>query len=164
MFSWRFVFLLHWIIYCFVVDGVLVCFGFCCCCCFLHHQNGWATQFYALCHVSIICSVIYVKLLSVHLSHLKLSWSWGGKNSNNRWTIRVTFWTPLGHTRNRGRPRTRWRDDLDSVIKTLPLCCKKRWGQWGRLRATGDYNGRNWQLTNLLLIRFLYFVREGLLF
>ena len=29
MFSWRFVFLLHWIIYCFVVvDGVLVCFCF----------------------------------------------------------------------------------------------------------------------------------------
>ena len=37
MFSWRFVFLLHWIIYCFVVvDGVLVCFCFCCCCCFFY--------------------------------------------------------------------------------------------------------------------------------
>ena len=36
------------------------------------------------------------------------------------WTqliARITFWTPRGHTTNRGRPRTRWRDDLDSFLK-----------------------------------------------
>lgn len=143
MFSWRFVFyLLHWIINCFVVVvGVLVCFG---CCCFLHHQNGWATLFCALCHVSIICSVIYVKLLSVHLSHLKLSWSWGEKNSDNRWTIRVTFWTPLqGHTRNRGRPRARWKDDLDRFIKTLACTVlQKTLRSMGKATSNG---GLQWQ-------------------
>ena len=29
----------------------------------------------------------------------------------------VTFWTPQGHTGNQGRPRTRWRDDLESFVK-----------------------------------------------
>ena len=29
----------------------------------------------------------------------------------------ITFWTPQGHTGNQGRPRTRWRDDLESLVK-----------------------------------------------
>ena len=46
----------------------------------------------------------------------KLKWNWAGhiaRRTDNRWTSRTTFWTPRGYTRNRGRQKTRWRDDLD---------------------------------------------------
>jgi len=45
-----------------------------------------------------------------------LKWNWAGhisRRNDNRWTTRITNWTPRGHTRNRGRQKTRWRDDLD---------------------------------------------------
>lgn len=46
---------------------------------------------------------------------LKLKWRWAGhvaRLSDDRWTIRVTRWGgPLGK-RNRGRPLTRWADDI----------------------------------------------------
>ena len=47
----------------------------------------------------------------------KRKWNWAdhvARRKDNRWTTRITFWTPRGHTGNRGRPRTRWRDDLES--------------------------------------------------
>ena len=50
----------------------------------------------------------------------KLKWNWAGhvaRRTDNRWTTHIMFWTPQGHTRNQGRPRTRWRDDLDSFLK-----------------------------------------------
>lgn len=31
-----------------------------------------------------------------------------------KWTPRVSLWTPRGHTRDRGRQKMRWRDDLDT--------------------------------------------------
>jgi exonuclease III len=40
---------------------------------------------------------------------------WAGhiaRMTDNRWTKRVTEWTPRDWTRGRGRPNTRWRDDL----------------------------------------------------
>ena len=40
---------------------------------------------------------------------------WAGqvaRRGDNRWTVRVTEWKPHGHKRPRGRPRTRWCDDL----------------------------------------------------
>ena len=46
----------------------------------------------------------------------KLKWNWAGhiaRMTDNRWTTRATVWTPRGYKRNRGRPKTRWRDDLD---------------------------------------------------
>ena len=45
----------------------------------------------------------------------KLKWNWAGhvaSRTDNRLKSRIAFWTPYGHTRNRGKPRTRWRDDL----------------------------------------------------
>ena len=47
----------------------------------------------------------------------QLIWNWAGhvtRRTDNRWTTRITFLTPRGPTRNRGRPRTRGRDDLNS--------------------------------------------------
>ena len=46
----------------------------------------------------------------------RLKWNWAGhvaRMTDNRWTTRATFSTPRGYKRNRGRPKTRWRDDLD---------------------------------------------------
>ena len=50
----------------------------------------------------------------------KPKWNWAGhvaRRTDNCWTTRFTFWAPRGHTRNRRRPRMRWRDDLDSFLK-----------------------------------------------
>ena len=50
----------------------------------------------------------------------KLKWDWAGhvaRRTDNRWTSRITFWKPRETQRNRGRPRKRWRDDLDSFLK-----------------------------------------------
>ena len=35
---------------------------------------------------------------------------------DNRWTIRITEWIPHGNKRPRGRPRTRWCDDLIQYV------------------------------------------------
>ena len=52
------------------------------------------------------------------ISKLKLNWAGhGARRTENRWTTRITFWTPQGHTGNQGRPRTRWRDNLESFVK-----------------------------------------------
>ena len=40
---------------------------------------------------------------------------WAGhvaRFTDNRWTSRITTWTPRLHRRARGRPNLRWRDDL----------------------------------------------------
>ena len=40
---------------------------------------------------------------------------WAGHTArcnDNRWTKRVTEWTPREWTRRQGRPKTRWRDNL----------------------------------------------------
>ena len=45
----------------------------------------------------------------------KRKWNWAGhvaRRTDNRLKSRIAFCTPYGHTRNRGLPRTRWRDDL----------------------------------------------------
>ena len=52
---------------------------------------------------------------------------------HNPWQMDTLGWTPWGHTRNQGRPRTRCRDGLDSLAKTLVLCSTKR----GPLRSMG---------------------------
>lgn len=47
-------------------------------------------------------------------------WRWAGHVSRlkyNRWTIRITDWTPRYGRRKRGRPNKRWRDELDQFWK-----------------------------------------------
>ena len=48
---------------------------------------------------------------------MELGWSYVARITDNRWTTRIMFWTPQGHTRNQDRPRTTWRDDLESFVK-----------------------------------------------
>ena len=50
----------------------------------------------------------------------KAKWTWAGhltRRTDNRWTTKLNFWQPRGHTRNKGRPKFRWRDDLDKFRK-----------------------------------------------
>ena len=45
----------------------------------------------------------------------KLKWNWAGhmaRRKDKSLKSHIAFWTPYGHTRNRGKPRTRCRDDL----------------------------------------------------
>ena len=61
-------------------------------------------------------------------------WRWAGHVSrmrDNRWTIRMTEWTPRNGKRSRGRPNRRWRDELDKYWKTTT---------WGREAQ----NRNNW--------------------
>ena len=45
----------------------------------------------------------------------KNKWTWAGhvmRRTDNRWTKRITEWIPREGTRNRGKQRTRWRDEI----------------------------------------------------
>ena len=45
----------------------------------------------------------------------KLKWTWAGhtaRYTDNRWTKRCTEWRPRNGYRTRGRPTTRWHDDI----------------------------------------------------
>ena len=45
-------------------------------------------------------------------------WRWAGhvgRMNDNRWTVRLTDWTPRYGKRSRGRPGTRWRDEIDKI-------------------------------------------------
>lgn len=50
----------------------------------------------------------------------QLKWKWAGhlaRCGDDRSTCKVIFWAPRGFTRDRGRPRMRWRDDLERFNK-----------------------------------------------
>ena len=62
-----------------------------------------------------------------------LKWSWAGhisRRSDNRWTVRITEWTPRDSGRSRGRQRRRWRDELPRNFSRL---AKNRM-MWSRTR------------------------------
>ena len=67
----------------------------------------------------------------------KAKWTWAGhltRRTANRWTTKLTFWQPRGHTRNKGRPKFRWRDDLDKFRKHWhrDVSDRLRWRQMGK--------------------------------
>lgn len=46
----------------------------------------------------------------------KLKWNWAGqvaRMSDGRWTKKLLEWRPRADKRNRGRPPTRWTDDIN---------------------------------------------------
>ena len=54
----------------------------------------------------------------------QLKWKWAGhlaRYRDDRLMYKVTFWTPRNFPRDRGRPKMRWRDDLERF--------NKRWQQ-----------------------------------
>ena len=67
----------------------------------------------------------------------KAKWTWAGhltRRTDNRWTTKLTFWQLRGHTRNKGRPKFRWRDDLDKFRKHWhrDASDRLRWRQMGK--------------------------------
>lgn len=45
-------------------------------------------------------------------------WNWAGhlaRTKDGRWTKRIVEWRPRDTTRSRGRPPTRWTDDLKRI-------------------------------------------------
>ena len=62
----------------------------------------------------------------------KRKWRWAGhvaRMKSDRWTYTSTFWTPYDHRRRRGRPKSRWRDDLDSTFPQWHRMAQNR-TQW----------------------------------
>ncbi|CAG9118738.1 unnamed protein product [Plutella xylostella] len=57
------------------------------------------------------------------LKTAKLKWAWAGhvcRMHPDRWARIVTEWVPNDGRRRRGRPRRRWRDDLDKFLTQWP--------------------------------------------
>ncbi|XP_060530472.1 uncharacterized protein LOC132704478 [Cylas formicarius] len=49
----------------------------------------------------------------------RLRWSWAGhiaRSKDDRWTRRVMEWRPWSSKRSRGRPQTRWTDDIKRLV------------------------------------------------
>lgn len=73
----------------------------------------------------------------------KLKWEWAGhvmRLDDGRWTREVTEWCPRQNTRRRGRPRVRWRDELEQfnghgVLWTRHTHYRHKWRQMGEAFA-----------------------------
>ena len=66
---------------------------------------------------NIPCSEIRkrTKITDIIEYTLKQKWGWAGhiaRVKDNRWTKRCTEWQPRRGKRSRGRPSTRWQDDI----------------------------------------------------
>ena len=91
----------------------------------------------------------------------KLKWNWPGhvvRRTDNHWTTCITFWMPHGHTRNWGRPRIRWRDNLDGFGKHWHHVTQNV-VQWRSVRKAyiQQYNGHSTAETDHCVIeRFSY--------
>lgn len=75
------------------------------------------------------------KLTDVLESIYKRKWRWAGhvaRMADDRWTSRVTFWTPYGHRRRPGRQKMRWRDDIEKSYKLWHQLARDRqlWKSW----------------------------------
>lgn len=68
---------------------------------------------------------------------LKLKWNWAGhvaRMTDNRWTKRLLEWRPrIEAKRSRGRPPTRWTDDLKRVTGNWMQTAQDRF-RWNNLR------------------------------
>ena len=59
------------------------------------------------------------------------------------------------------KTRVPFQSDIFASVAFAGIVLHKTWRSMGKgLPPTADYNGRNWQLTNLLLNRFFYLVRR----
>lgn len=61
------------------------------------------------------------KMADISIKCSKQKWRWAGhvaRMNDNRWTKRTTEWYPRQNTRNRGRQRKRWHDDLMKLLGT----------------------------------------------
>ena len=63
------------------------------------------------------------------LTAASLKWNWAGhicRMSEDQWAKITTQWIPKGRKRQRGRPRRRWRDELDAFLEDWPTTAQDR--------------------------------------
>ena len=80
---------------------------------------------------------IQAKVRDILQTISELKWSWAGhlaRRADNRWTTKITNWTPRSYKRSRGRQKTRWRDDLDKTEKNWHRTAqdRQRWKELGK--------------------------------
>jgi len=59
----------------------------------------------------------------------RMKWRWAGhvaRTSNDRWTRRLLEWRPREDRRNRGRPPTRWTDDVKRIAGNWMMTAQNR--------------------------------------
>ena len=59
----------------------------------------------------------------------RMKWRWAGhvaRSSNDRWTKRLMEWRPRADKRSRGRPPTRWNDDLKRIAGNWIMTAQNR--------------------------------------
>ena len=80
-----------------------------------------------------------------HIRQLKHRWAGHvARLQDNRWTIRATSWVPRRWLRPRGRPKTRWRDDLSGHLGTTWTRLAQDRHQWKLSREGFLHKGEKW--------------------
>lgn len=75
---------------------------------------------------------------------LRLKWRWAGhlaRMSDDRWTKQATLWKGPGERRNRGRPRSRWSDDIVSTAGRDWIDTANDRNKWRRLEEAYTERG-----------------------
>ena len=83
------------------------------------------------------------RIIDLGVKTAKLKWDWAGhvcRMNPERWTKISTDWIPEEGHRIRGRPKRRWRDDLDTFYKEWPELAHNR-AQW---RKRGEAFAQQW--------------------
>ncbi|PZC84750.1 hypothetical protein B5X24_HaOG203740 [Helicoverpa armigera] len=85
-------------------------------------------------------------ILDVGNKSAKLKWDWAGhicRMHPDKWANITTKWIPEDGRRPRGRPRKRWREDLDSFLSDWPQAArdKEKW------KALGEAFAQQWDST-----------------
>ena len=65
-------------------------------------------------------------------------WKWAGhvaRRTDGRWSTRVLHWLPSKGERTRGRPATRWENDLEKFAASR----NAKWEVWAKDRGTWEY-------------------------
>ena len=58
------------------------------------------------------------KVIDIQVKARNSTMKWAGhiaRMENNKWTKKATEWTPKDGNRTRGRPKRRWRDELEET-------------------------------------------------
>ncbi|XP_063623893.1 uncharacterized protein LOC134795891 [Cydia splendana] len=82
------------------------------------------------------------RITDVRTKSAKLKWDWAGhvcRMHPQRWAKITTVWVPQDG-RGAGRPRRRWRDDLDAYLNDWPEIAQNR-DEW---KSRGEAFAQQW--------------------
>eukprot|EP00794_Sanderia_malayensis_P008022 gene8022-8881_t len=89
------------------------------------------------------------KVKDVITTAKSIKWRWAGhvaRMDDERWTQLTTEWQPIHGKRARGRPKTRWRDEL--VITTKTIAWKRIAKNRNEWRNLGEVFAQQWDVTD----------------